>query len=112
VSRASKPWCTVISYADAVELVGVPSDELLAASAAEESGAVPAYLDGEGVWQYVAPSQEDFVRRHDGRDVITVYVVEAPSPWAGLATRFCARRLAEDQVRDMERALELRDDED
>jgi len=107
VSRASKPWCTVISYADAVELVGVPSDELLAASAAEESGAVPAYLDGEGVWQYVAPSQEDFVRRHE-RDVITVYVAEAPSPWAGLATRFCARRLAEDQVRD----IELRDDED
>lgn len=64
----------VLDYDTVNVLEGVPSDELVAASdAAGDTGAVPAYRDVDGVWQYVAPSMRDQYRRM-GHDVITVYV--------------------------------------
>lgn len=67
--RAAK----VVSYDDARRLDGTASDNLIEASAAEPTGAVPAYRDADGVWQYVPPSQVEFMGQR-GEDVITVYV--------------------------------------
>jgi hypothetical protein len=54
-------------------LEGTASPELIAKSEAEETGAVPAYLDGTGVWQYVQPSLSFLCPRADTQ---TVYVVD------------------------------------
>jgi hypothetical protein len=56
-------------------LAGWVSHKLILESALAESGAVPAYRDDDGVWQYVQPSQVELTRRR-GYDVRTVYVVD------------------------------------
>ena len=64
----------VRSYDDAREL-GLASDDLVRESeAAGPTGAVPAYRDADGVWQYVQPSQVDHYRRNLRETVVTVYV--------------------------------------
>ena len=64
----------VMNYQTGDSLTGRPSAELIAESEAESSGtgAVPAYRDESGVWQYVEPSDEDRMSRL-GHDVITVW---------------------------------------
>lgn len=65
----------VMSYESAARLSGTASEELVAQSeAAAPTGAVPAYRDEAGVWQYVAPSQVDHYRSQLREDVVTVYV--------------------------------------
>ena len=65
----------VRSYDDGSRLDGEPSPALVRASdSAGPTGVVSAYRDEAGVWQYVAPQDEDFYRRHRHHDVITVYV--------------------------------------
>lgn len=63
-----------ISYGSNETLEGVCSQELIDASAAEETGAVPAYRDSDGVWQYVAPCDVEHYKRFLGETVVTVYV--------------------------------------
>jgi len=68
------PTYRVLSYQTGDNLVGVPSPELVRESEDERTGtgAVPAYCDEHGVWQYVLPCDEDaFVRA--GHDVISVW---------------------------------------
>lgn len=66
----------VMSYNDASTLRGTASDELVRESeSASPTGAVSAYRDQAGVWQYVSPSQVDHYRRQLSEDVVTVYVV-------------------------------------
>jgi len=66
---------TVRDYNTSVDLVGEPSPELVAESeAVTDTGAVPAYRDEDGVWQYVAPCDVTHYRHHRGETVITVYV--------------------------------------
>lgn len=66
---------TVHNYDDASTLSGTASELLIEMSEeAAPTGAVPAYLDEQGAWQYVAPSQVDHYRNHRGVDVLTVYV--------------------------------------
>lgn len=65
---------TVRSYDTGVRLVGTPSDELAARSAEVDTGAVAAYRDDAGVWQYVPDAQVDHYRRNLRCDVVTVYV--------------------------------------
>jgi hypothetical protein len=68
----------VMSYETAETLEGGASEELVRESeAAEPTGAVPAYRDTDGVWQYVAPSQVEHYRRNLRETVVTVYVVES-----------------------------------
>jgi hypothetical protein len=56
--------------------LGPASEELAAASdEALPVGAVAAYRDNEGTWQYVPEDQEDHYKRNLGRDVRTVYVL-------------------------------------
>lgn len=65
----------VCDYDTGDRLDGEPSDELINESlAADPTGAVSAYQDAEGVWQYVPPSQVDFYTRQRKEEVITVYV--------------------------------------
>lgn len=65
----------VCNYQTGETLPGTASDELVAASEAEGStGAVPAYRDADGVWQYVAPSQVDHYRTQLREEVVTVYI--------------------------------------
>lgn len=65
----------VYSYDSSSRLQGSASAELVRESEAEApTGAVPAYRDERGVWQYVAPSQVDHYRRNLQQDVRTVYV--------------------------------------
>lgn len=71
-ARAAAP--RVMNYMTGDRLPGRPSSELVRESAKIDTGAVPAYRDERDVWQYVAPSERDFYRRHHGIDVITVWV--------------------------------------
>lgn len=65
---------TIRNYVTGSSVEGTASEELETRSAAEEpTGAVPAYRDEAGVWQYVQPSLVDHMRGL-GHDVITVYV--------------------------------------
>ncbi len=65
----------VLRYDTADMLDGDASDELIRESmAAAPTGAVPAYLDENDVWQYVPPSLETHYVSNLGCDVITVYV--------------------------------------
>lgn len=63
-------------YTDGTALRGTASRELLEASEAEGSGtgAVPAYRDSDGVWQYVEPSNVEHYVRNLKEDVVIVYV--------------------------------------
>jgi hypothetical protein len=68
----------VMGYDDGAMLVGAASAQLIAESAAAEpTGAVPAYLDEAGVWQYVAPSQAAHYETHLHTPITTVYVEPA-----------------------------------
>lgn len=64
----------VTQYKTGERLAGTPSDELVEQSlAASPTGAVNAYCDGSGVWQYVA--QHDIgAPRFAGLEILTVYV--------------------------------------
>lgn len=65
----------VYCYDTGAALDGSASAELITASVAEgPTGAVFAYRDEDGVWQFVAPSQVDHYRRHLGVTTRTVYV--------------------------------------
>lgn len=69
----------VYSYDSGDLLVGAPSDELIAASeGAGDTGAVPAYRDDAGVWQYVQPSQVEHYRRNLRIETQTVYIEGRP----------------------------------
>mgnify|MGYP001587254345 CR=1 FL=1 len=61
----------VYDYQTGVALPGRPSDALAAASAAEHSGtgAVGAYRDADGVWQYLRADEIDAYE--DARTVYT-----------------------------------------
>jgi len=66
---------TVYNYDISEILDGEPSEDLIAASQdAEPTGAVPAFRDEDGIWQYVEPSRRDFYERHLHHEIITVYV--------------------------------------
>lgn len=66
---------SVMDYGSGAPLEGEPSVELaLRSAAAGDSGAVAAYRDADGVWQYVADSQVGHARTHLGHDVVTVWV--------------------------------------
>lgn len=66
---------------DTADRVGVASDELVRMSAMEgDTGAVAAYRDETGVWQYAAPDRVSHYRGL-GYDVQSVYV-EPDSEWA------------------------------
>ena len=70
----------VMDYETAEVLAGRASAELIEQSEhAEPTGAVPAYRDGNGVWQYVAPSDVEHFRRNLGTETQTVYVVRSTS---------------------------------
>lgn len=65
----------VMDYDSGDTLDGDVSDELRDESAAADpTGAVPAYRDDAGTWQYVAPSQVEHARRNLCQDVRTVWV--------------------------------------
>lgn len=67
----------VYSYDSGKRLPGIPSDDLVEASRDEGStGAVPAYRDADGVWQYVQPSDVEHYRCNLREHVITIYVME------------------------------------
>jgi hypothetical protein len=66
----------VVGYDSNETLEGTASAELIKESRAVETGAVGAYRDDAGVWQYVAQDREDFVRTHDRREVVTVWIEE------------------------------------
>ncbi len=65
---------TVRSYETSGTLSGTPSAELIEQSGAVDTGAVPAYRDEAGVWQYVAPSQVSHYRDQLREEIVTVYV--------------------------------------
>lgn len=66
----------VHNYDTGSELDGAPSAELVSASeSVADTGAVPAYRDEHGVWQYVRPDEVEHCRRNLRLDVITVYVI-------------------------------------
>ena len=68
----------VMGYDDGAVLVGAPSAQLVAESAAAgPTGAVPAYRDDAGVWQYVEPSQVTHYETHLRTPITTVYVEPA-----------------------------------
>lgn len=65
---------TVMDYQTGAELDGDASDTLAERSAeAGDTGAVAAYRDDEGMWQYVREDEVESARRR-GRDVRTVWV--------------------------------------
>lgn len=67
----------VMDYETGRAMAGRASDELVAASAeAEPTGAVPAYRDERGEWQYVQPSMVDQMTCTQGASIVTVYVEE------------------------------------
>lgn len=66
----------VCDYSTGDLLTGTASAELISQSAKVETGAVPAYRDVQGVWQYVEPSQQDHYRRQLRETVLTVFVEE------------------------------------
>lgn len=64
-----------MSYDDGSPLAGVPSDVLVRESArAGQTGAVGAYRDTSGVWQYVPDAAKSQYERHLGLTVTTVYI--------------------------------------
>jgi hypothetical protein len=66
--------CDVLDYDTADRLDGSASEELVEQSvAAEPTGAVAAYRDDDGSWQYVPDCDVERMRRL-GCDVQTVYV--------------------------------------
>ncbi len=66
-----------MDYDTSALLEGECSAELARQSAeAAPTGAVPAYRDSDGVWQYVEPSQVEHYERNLGESVRTVYVEE------------------------------------
>lgn len=66
----------VTDYDTGSRVHGTASAELVEQSeAASPTGAVPAYRDDAGVWQYVQPSQVEQTRRL-GYEVQTVFVEE------------------------------------
>lgn len=67
----------VRSYETGALLKGEASERLVQESASVDTGAVPAYLDQEGVWQYVRPSEIEHFERHLATKVVTVFVEEA-----------------------------------
>lgn len=58
---------------DTQNLLGMPTAQLARRSAESDTGAVPAYLDSNGRWEYVTPQQRDDYRRMNV-DVLRVYV--------------------------------------
>jgi len=65
---------TVYDYDTNEALEGAPSEELIEQSdSASPTGAVPAYRDDDGVWQYVAPSEVEHYRRNLRIETRTVY---------------------------------------
>lgn len=69
----------VFDYVSGEALEGAASDALTEASAeaaatGSGAGAVAAYMDGSGVWQYVREDEQSFHREIHGRDVRTVWV--------------------------------------
>jgi hypothetical protein len=65
----------VMDYDSGDELEGTPSEELVGESeAVVDTGAVGAYRDDDGVWQYVPQHDEDRQRRHLARQIRTVWV--------------------------------------
>lgn len=70
----------VMGYDDGSLLAGLASERLVAESAAAgPTGAVPAYRDDAGVWQYVEPSQVTHYETHLRTPITTVYVEPARS---------------------------------
>lgn len=68
---------SVMDYETADPLPGELSAELVAEShEAAPTGAVLAYLDDEGVWQYVMPMLRSLHEEHLRHHVRTVYVEE------------------------------------
>jgi hypothetical protein len=66
----------VYSYDTGAILNGIASAELVHESeVAEPTGAVPAFCDAAGVWQYVQPNQVNYYRSSLHETVITVYVI-------------------------------------
>jgi hypothetical protein len=64
---------SVSNYQSGSTLIGKPSAELVKESlAVGATGAVPAYADANGVWQYVSPSDVARVKRNEY--VIAVFV--------------------------------------
>ena len=69
------PRRRAVAYETGARIEGTPSPELVRESnAAAPTGAVPAYRDENGVWQYVEPSQVEHYRRNLRVEVVTVYV--------------------------------------
>ena len=61
--------------ADTCKPVGMQASRVLVReSRACLTGAVPAYMDHQGEWQYVSPSLVNEYCRHFGRNVRIVYV--------------------------------------
>lgn len=52
------------------------SETLAAATAEDETGAVAAWRDADGVWKYVAQADVEHYRANMGREVRTVYLDE------------------------------------
>lgn len=75
----------VMSYETGDELSGTPSDRLVRESArAGDTGAVAAYRDTYGVWQYVPEHEIDHYARQLGKEVVKVYVESQPTSSAGM----------------------------
>ena len=75
-SKGALVSARVLAYDSGNPLDGVPTARLVRESeAAGPTGAVPAYRDESGVWDYVAPGDAEHYRRHLGLDVVTIIVV-------------------------------------
>jgi hypothetical protein len=73
--RRSGTGADVYDYQSGEQLAGSASPDLTARSrAAGPTGAVPAYRDERGVWQYVQPQDQEHYRRNLGISVRTVFV--------------------------------------
>lgn len=65
----------LVMDADTSKPVGMQASRvLIRESHACLSGAVPAFMDSDGTWQYVSPLLVNEYCRHFGRDVRIVYV--------------------------------------
>ena len=74
-SGRAEPTTHVVRDYDTADLLpGKPSEELIIMSDAVDDGAVLAYLDADGVWQWVPDSYADRQRSQMHRTVRTVYV--------------------------------------
>ena len=65
---------TVYDYRTGERLDGIPSPQLVKESEATTLGAVAAYRDDDGCWQYLGDQAADHYRRL-GHQALTVYVV-------------------------------------